>query len=90
MNENVAQDIQALEIPNALNALENKLLTLGEVLKTLEERLSHVCRDFKDNPDVTVAAPVCYTKLGQRIDRSVTSVDNAITHVRTILELLEI
>ena len=90
MNENTLIETQALEIPNTLNTLEFKLEKLGDFVNTLEEKLHSICRAFKDDPGTPAAAPVCCTKLGQRIDGSVTKVDNITTQIKTILEVLEI
>lgn len=92
MNKNVPQETKALEIPNALNTLESKLETLGDIINTLEERLKNVSRPYKDEPEpeATGATPLYSTNLGIRIDRSVTSASNSIDRIRTILDYLEV
>lgn len=91
-NKNVPMETQALEIPTVLGELEDKLEILGQKINTLEERLKTVLRPYKDEePEATVAStPLYSTTLGIRIDRSVTSVDNAIVRLRTILDYLEV
>jgi hypothetical protein len=91
-NKNVPMETQALEIPNVLGELEDKLEILGQKINTLEERLKNVSRPYKDEPepDVTGATPLYYTNLGIRIDRSVTSAGNAVERIRNILDFLEV
>ena len=92
-NKNVPMETKALEIPDlALVELENKLTNLEHIVSTLEERLKTVSRPYNDNePEATVAGtPLYSTTLGIRIDRSVTSVSNAIDRLRTILDYLEV
>lgn len=90
-NKNVPTEDRALEIPNVLNTLESKLETLGEIIVTLEERLNNVSRPYKDDePDATAAMPNCISPTGQRIDKSVTRVENAIIRLRNILDYLEV
>lgn len=89
-NKNVPTEDRALEIPNVLNTLESKLETLGEIIVTLEERLNNVSRPYKDAPDATAAMPNYISPTGQRIDKSVTRVENAIIRLGNIIDYLEV
>lgn len=91
-NKNVPTEDKALEIPNVLNTLESKLENLESYINTLEERLKSVSRPYKDQPDPEPISgtPLYYTNLGIRIDKSVTSVSNAIDRIGNILGYLEV
>lgn len=91
-NKNVPTETKALEIPNVLYTLESKLETLREIIVALEERLNNVSRPYKDEePDPAAATPtLCSSPTGQRIDKSVTTVENAIIRLGNIIDYLEI
>jgi hypothetical protein len=88
----ITTETQALEIPNVLGELEDKIEVLGTYIDTLEERLKSVLKPYKDEPepDITGATPLYSTNLGIRIDRSVTSVQNANAKLQTILDLIQV
>lgn len=90
MNKNTVQDT-ALEIPNVLNTLESKIEILHEKIKILEERLYSISRPYPDvTPNLAGEIPSCNTKMGQRIDTSVTMVNNAVTQLQNIIDYLEV
>ena len=84
-------ETQALEIPNALDDLEQAIEILNGKIKTLTETLRYVCREYRtDEPEACWPSAIRVTGLGQRIDKSVTSVQNANTQLQTILDLIQI
>ena len=84
-------ETQALEIPNALDDLEHAIEILDGKIKTLTETLRYVCREYHtDEPEACWPSAIRVTGLGQRIDKSVTSVQNVNVQIQTILNLIQI